>query len=67
MATSKVRLSAAETRQRERVVAETIHAHAVEGIELDADTLAQLDLYVAGERTTADLVEWARGSVGLTA
>lgn len=58
-------LSAAERRHRRIVVANTIHAHATEGIELEDDMLAQLDRYAAGEASAGDLVTWARRSMGL--
>lgn len=59
-------LTKAERDERERRVEEIIHSGEMEGLQIDPQTRADADEYVAGRIDSHELVERARARYGLT-
>ena len=58
-------ITEAERAERERRVEDAIHSNEMEGLHVNADTLADADDYVAGRIDSDELVARARARYGL--
>jgi Antitoxin VbhA len=58
-------ITEAERAERERRVEDAIHSNEMEGLHVNADTLADADEYVAGRIDSDELVARARARYGL--